>query len=269
MVLVYNLRRADRKGGRACQPYDGPYVVDGITKNDNYRLKNTSGKTLRTNHHGCNLKRFHERSMKDNSVLNYLASEVEADIKCLGKTAPSNQRFAPTTPKWRAGKCEELHLSVSTENNERRTGKLLAEPLAVQQIVGDGNCLFRAISYVVTLSEEHHQFFRAAACNVLKDKRYRAFFESRHISNNLTASNYIKQCKMDKVGTWGTDVEIFSLATFLNTRIAVHYRPPSSETCSWYYYDPQMYPCYTTDMSIYLKNSGNHFERVNSVKTLH
>src|ERR1043165_927791 len=64
-VLVYNLRRADRKGGRACQPYAGPYVVDSITKNDNYRLKSISGKPLRTIQHGCNLKRFFERSTKE------------------------------------------------------------------------------------------------------------------------------------------------------------------------------------------------------------
>jgi len=260
-VLVYNLRRADRKGGRACQPYAGPYVVDSITKNDNYRLKSISGKPLRTIQHGCNLKRFFERSTKE--------TEFSGEITFLGETVPDNQQFSPTTSQWRLAKCEELHLPVSTANNERRFKKPLGEPLAVQQIVGDGNCFFRAISYEVTLSEEHHLFFRTAACNVLRDKRYKASFESKHIPNQLSANEYIKQMKMEKLGTWATDVEIFALAQLLNTRIAVFYRPQSSQTETWYYYNPEMSSDTIQDMSIYLKNPGYHFERVKSVKVLH
>ena len=74
---------------------------------------------------------------------------------------------------------------------------------------------------------------------------------------------------MEKLGIWGTDVEIFALATLLDTRIAVFYRPLSSETGSWYYYNPMMSSDNVEDMSIYFKNHGNHFERVKSVKTLH
>ena len=29
-VLLYNLRRADRKGGKGCLPYDGPYFIDKV-----------------------------------------------------------------------------------------------------------------------------------------------------------------------------------------------------------------------------------------------
>lgn len=73
---------------------------------------------------------------------------------------------------------------------------------------------------------------------------------------------------MEKLETWGTDVEIFALATLLDTPIAVFYRPPTSEESSWFYYNPQMSSDDKRDMCIYLKNRENHFERVKSVKTL-
>ena len=193
-VLVYNLRRADRKGGRGCQPYDGPYIIAGFTKNDNYRLKTTSGKPLRTSQHGCNLKRFYERRRKgsefvgrsdseidDKQDVNDVQDEVDDETEFLGETVPDNEQFSPTTAGWRNMKCEELHIPVPKPNIERRIKKPLGEPLAVQEIVGDGNCLFRAVSYEVTLSQEHHQFFRIAACNVLRDKRYKASFQGKHI----------------------------------------------------------------------------------------
>lgn len=261
-VLVYNLRRADRKGGRGCQPYDGPYVVDGLTENDNYRLNTINGEPLRTSQHGCNLKKFYERSKE------VILHESDEEIQFLGKSIPINQQFLPTTPIWRRAKCEELHLPIPAANNERRVKKPINEPLAVQKITGDGNCLFRAISYEVTLSEEHHQFFRTAACNVLRDNRYKTSFEATHIPHNMAANDYIQQAQMDKLGTWGTDVEIIALATLLSTRIAIYYRPPSSETTHWYYYTPHVHFDNKSDMSIYLRNPGNHFERVKSVKTL-
>ena len=73
---------------------------------------------------------------------------------------------------------------------------------------------------------------------------------------------------MDTLGTWGTEVEIIALATLLNTRIAVFYRPASAKKPSWYYYNPEISSDKLHDMSIYLRNPGNHFERVRSVKTL-
>ena len=44
-------------------------------------------------------------------------------------------------------------------NSECRKKGALGAPLKVDVIEGDGNCLFRAISYEVTLSKDHHGFF--------------------------------------------------------------------------------------------------------------
>ena len=123
--------QTEKGADRACQPYEGPNIIEGITKNGNYKLKSTTGKPLRTSLNGCNLKRFHERSTKETELFR----KTDGEIKLLRETMPSNQQFSPTMPQWRTAKCEELHLPVSKVNNERRVEKPLGEPLAVQQIV--------------------------------------------------------------------------------------------------------------------------------------
>ena len=138
----------------------------------------------------------------------------------------------------------------------------------MQPIVGDGNCLFRAVSKEATLSEEHHHFFRMAACNTMKDKRYAAQFEGMHIPEQLCAKDYVAKAKMDKLGTWGSDVEVIALATLLRTRIAIYYRAPSADKFTWLNYDTVVHVSNMQGMAIYLKNAGNHFERVMSVKTV-
>ena len=71
---------------------------------------------------------------------------------------------------------------------------------------------------------------------------------------------------MHKHGTWGTEMEIYALATLLQTQIAVFYRPPGAALYEWYFY-----PSITVDVpdtsaqSVYLYNKGNHFDRVITV----
>ena len=49
---------------------------------------------------------------------------------------------------------------------------------------------------------------------------------------------YIRDAKMENDKTWGTDIEIFALATALDTPIAVYYKPPQASKCSWHFYKP-------------------------------
>ncbi|KAK4294452.1 hypothetical protein Pmani_032924 [Petrolisthes manimaculis] len=60
-VLRYNHRRADRKGGKQTDPWDGPYEVAQVGEKGLYCLINASTKvTLKTKVNGCNLKPFFE-----------------------------------------------------------------------------------------------------------------------------------------------------------------------------------------------------------------
>ena len=50
------------------------------------------------------------------------------------------------------------------------------EPLKVDKILGDGNCLFRASSKDVSFSEENHTLLRASAIQTLESSSNKAAF---------------------------------------------------------------------------------------------
>ena len=48
-VLVYNLRRADRKGDKGKEPWDGPYKVAKVIQDKGlYQLTTLDGKQIKT-----------------------------------------------------------------------------------------------------------------------------------------------------------------------------------------------------------------------------
>ena len=83
-----------------------------------------------------------------------------------------------------------------------------------------------------------------------------------HIIGHSSVSEYIQHTCMDKDGTWGTDIRIFTLAHLLNTCIFVY----TSEQCNWWRYGP---PNVTrslnvdiTNMSMYIRNCGDNYDNV-------
>ena len=331
--MLYNLRRADRKGGKGCLPYDGPYVIDKALPNGVYQLKTMDGRVLKQKQNGCNLKKFHDRqeegktdeteiqigkqiidkvdgkkmnqkqkkliegnenetnstdeaethaskqldgTQNDSSLKTVLDEQESEGTKSDDKTnvkdvqferdlAPARNWYCPTTPTWRKQKCEQFQLPTPNPNSERRKKGALGAPLKVVVIEGDGNCLFRAISYEVTLSQDHHQFFHMAVCGILQNNLYQSQFESRHL-NKMNVSDYLMTTQMEVSGVWGTEVEVIALATLLKTTIAIYYHPPGAKGPLWHHYSPL---CSSAETSVciymYLHNTGNHFNRIKTV----
>ena len=103
--------------------------------------------------------------------------------------------------------CQLLILTLKVARKEHYR----SIPLKVDVIEGDGNCLFRAISYEVTLSQDHHGFFRMSHVVYYKLICIN-LFELRHL-NNMNVSEYLTTNQMEISGTWGTEVEVIALAT--------------------------------------------------------
>ena len=56
---MYNLRRADRKGDKGKQQWDGPYNVAKVIQHKGlYQLTTLDGKQIKTKHNGANLKPY-------------------------------------------------------------------------------------------------------------------------------------------------------------------------------------------------------------------
>ena len=110
----------------------------------------------------------------------------EVDVQFVCELTPAWNWYCPTTPAWRKKKCKQFLLPTPNSSSECRKKGALGAPLKVDVIEGDGNCLFRAISYEVTLSQDHHGFFCMTACVILQTDLYQSEFESRHLNNMTT-----------------------------------------------------------------------------------
>ena len=99
----------------------------------------------------------------------------------------------------------------------------LTQPKQTHPIGGDGNCMFRSVSYVMTGSQEHHlevcaktlEHMETIAPLVLGHIRGRSSAMSKFSSDK----EYVQYTKMDKQGTWGTEIELLVLSHLLKTSI--------------------------------------------------
>ena len=77
-VLLYNLRRADRKGGKQTDPWDGPYEVAQVFEKGLYSLINPSTKhNLKAKVNGCHLKPFLEKAPDGSTMTSSPSSSVQ------------------------------------------------------------------------------------------------------------------------------------------------------------------------------------------------
>ena len=105
-------------------------------------------------------------------------------------------------------------------------------PRTTESIQGDGNCFFvpfPLLSRVVNNSTRWCVKPLSATCF--------KFHISCYLITSLatSVSEYIQRTCMDHDCTWGTDIEIFTLAHLLNTFIFVY----TTEQCNWWRYGRQ------------------------------
>ena len=89
-------------------------------------------------------------------------------------------------------------------------------PTFGHRIIGDGNCLFRAFSYIITGAEDQHFELR---CRVVEHFRS---VDYRLIETAITAptvQEYIANSGMDQQGAWGGVAEMFVLASMVGANV--------------------------------------------------
>ena len=91
-------------------------------------------------------------------------------------------------------------------------GDLNGKPSNIYQVLGDGNCYFRCISYVLSGKEDHHRDVRKVLCE------YISWFPGR-LSVLITDKDelkngckYIERSGMRENGKWATEVKILATA---------------------------------------------------------
>ena len=99
---------------------------------------------------------------------------------------------------------------------------------SLRSIVGDGNCMFRSLCYVISGSENQHFEIRMAIVAHMLSiphllsglgpdgrRNYLVTYDGGYRS----VEDYLERSRMPENGTWGGDFELCILAHFLNTPV--------------------------------------------------
>ncbi len=178
-----------------------------------------------------------------------------------------NYVYFPVDEQWQRRTCQNLGLDFIRPNGVAPGGPglHLELPARIVRINGDGNCLFRAFSRFVTGSETQHMSVRRA---ILRHMAQVAHLLTQSLMRQTSIDAYVRETEMHKLGTWGTDVEIYTFAHLLRTCIYVY----SVAHSRWQRHVPTINICvaqptavYDDQMALYVRHNVNHYEVVGSI----
>ena len=200
-------------------------------------------------------------------------------------------KYNPVDVEWQLRVCRLLGLGFCGPNRitPGSPNAPLANPVGFKNIRGDGNCMFRSLSFIITGSEDQHMHVRRAIIRHMRDIG-NVLWESQisPLLNNLRSigevsvgnnhspnadhmagiNQYIAATRMDHDKTWGSEVEIMVLAHLLDTAVY------SYDTArGWNRYTPaNVYGQFdvstrvNSQMAMYVRYNINHYDVVTSVE---
>ena len=179
-------------------------------------------------------------------------------------------RYHPVDEQWQRLACARVGLDFIRKFDVTPGGPEvdLTPPnvRTLKDTAGDGNCLFRALSYVITGSECQHYRLRTAIVRHMFDIEH-LLVNNAGTFDRTSVSEYLSVSNMDKDKMWGTDVEIFTLSHLLSTNVFSW----STTWGSWQRHGPDHldrslnFDDMITDMSMYIYHYHNHYLVVRSI----
>lgn len=152
----------------------------------------------------------HEHNLKENH-----ADECENEVVFL-QSEMGSFRFCPITEDLKEELCNVLAIPYTQKSRNCATPtRLLGKPCLSAQIIGDGNCFFRAVSYSLTSTENHYHKVRSAVCKHLLENK--DDFVTFLRSNDVSVESHVSSMMHD--GNWATELEILALVHMLSVDI--------------------------------------------------
>ena len=114
--------------------------------------------------------------------------------------------------------CSALDLPLIVKHkNSSELVKPLEKPSKLYRILGDGNCLFRALSYAITGRQNYHSLVRQKIVQHIRHKEHALL---AHMNGSV--NEYLARTGMTNQHVWGTDIEIIAASSLLETDIYVY-----------------------------------------------
>ena len=179
-------------------------------------------------------KKFHSKSKS--SVIDLTKGNgIPAVARATPRTTWPEFRYYQTDEQWQQEKCRQLNLVYARSHHFVEPGGpnvILKRPnlRTVVKGVGDGNCLFRCFSYILTGSQDQHMAIRMAI--VAHMRSIAQLFEAcvqLNVMNYDSLDDYIASSHMERPNSegrygWGSETEMYAFAHMMK--------------CNIYSYDP-------------------------------
>lgn len=127
----------------------------------------------------------------------------------------------------------------------------------IDQISGDGNCLFRALSKEVFGSERFHCWLRNRIVDFMADNS--PLFDQIRI-NDETMEAHLRRMRAD--GIWATTLELFAAASFFEKNIYLFTPAMNWKHYQWYHFRPLSRRRIRHSYLALCHTRGEHFDRI-------
>ena len=203
-------------------------------------------------------------SMFDDATL----EEVDMDLLIHGVTLPESIKFRPFSLFCRkpAGLQLGIHFGRKSSLKPAKLaytgeGLICSDNFIQHNVLGDGNCFFRAISYLLLGQEVKHDVIRARIVDFIMDtnnfNKLRSYIPQHYPNGEV----YIQGEAMVNLTTWATEVELFACAQLCGKDIVCYSHN------RWLRYPACGNPRKPTRSAFFIVNiNGNHFNPVTGMQ---
>ena len=190
------------------------------------------------------------------------------------RTVWPEYRYYPVDMEWQSQACTMMNVRFicpfEKDLGDPEQIFTLPNVSTLRHIGGDGNCLFRAMSFIITGSERQHFEIRCAimahlttiphlvtGLGVDGHQNYLTYYNGGYSS----VEDYLMHTDMASSGTWVIDFEMTLLAHMLDTIVYSYKAGQYWIACSPQGIDHSM-PNDVNRQSIYIYYTGTHYEVV-------
>jgi hypothetical protein len=201
----------------SCYRYTGPYVVHAVLGKGAYVLAQMNGKQLKCRCPAKHLRRYVARAEQFSQLSSTESvTSMAAPDHVSSALSTTSSNFNAPTEQWQQNVCGMLQIKFIREVKyllSNTAGSCLQGwlPQKQKRIVGDGNCFYRSLSFIVCGDEQNHEIMRALVVSHMNgpfDKKLKEIY-----SKELLANHQLRE--------WSTDAEVFGAASLLDVNIHV------------------------------------------------
>ncbi|XP_071855229.1 uncharacterized protein [Apostichopus japonicus] len=199
------------------------------TKKLSYRQRNKTRRESKqniTSNQTCQSQQYANKTLSEKAIEQHSVGQSNiTDINLQSIHTYDTFTFFPPDDLWRDGKIAILKQLITDKNEQIHTSSYpnfpdicspilytnTARPCNIWRIVGDGNCFFRSLSFIITKSENNHHILRRLIVQSLQ--------ECDLPSTSKSVQDYMQTSHMSDDSVWATEVEIMTAAKVLQTDI--------------------------------------------------